>query len=140
MSDLRQKVTAHAEHVRFMRKCTLHTRDTRAIVEVALEVTGKCARTAAHGRVRASSFTARAGWPMRLKLYCNRYAHFKDALVCSVNCVYRTRCQDFALFYDEHRDSVDALVADYYAARREPQSTSPRSLRALPNIASITRC
>jgi len=56
---------------------------------------------------------------MRLKLYCNRYAHFKDALVCSVSCVYRTRCDDFALFYDEHRADVDALVADYYAARRE---------------------
>ena len=56
---------------------------------------------------------------MRLKLYCNRYAHFKDALVCSVNCVYRTRCDDFALFYDGHRSDVDALVADYYDARRE---------------------
>ena len=56
---------------------------------------------------------------MRLKLYCNRYAHFKDALVCSVSCVYRTRCDDFALFYDEHRGEVDALVSDYYAARRE---------------------
>lgn len=55
---------------------------------------------------------------MRLKLYCNRYTHFKDALVCSVNCVYRTRCHDFALFYDEHREEVDALVADYYDARR----------------------
>lgn len=56
---------------------------------------------------------------MRLKLYCNRYAHFKDALVCSVSCVYRTRCDDFALFYDEQRANVDALVADYYAARRK---------------------
>jgi hypothetical protein len=56
---------------------------------------------------------------MRLKLYCNRYGHFKDALVCSVNCVYRTRCNDFALFYDEHRAETDALVADYYDARRE---------------------
>ena len=58
---------------------------------------------------------------MRLKLYCNRYEHFKDALVCSVNCVYRTRCHDFALFYDERREDVDALVADYYAARRTTQ-------------------
>ncbi|HJR08759.1 MAG TPA: hypothetical protein VJ842_15980 [Pyrinomonadaceae bacterium] len=58
---------------------------------------------------------------MRLKLYCNRYAHFKDALVCSVNCIYRTRCQDFALFYDEHRETVDALVGDYYAGRRAAQ-------------------
>jgi hypothetical protein len=58
---------------------------------------------------------------MRLKLYCNRYGHFKDALVCSVNCVYRTRCNDFALFYDDNRAEVDALVSDYYAARREQQ-------------------
>jgi hypothetical protein len=55
---------------------------------------------------------------MRLQLYCNRYGHFKDALVCSVNCVYRTRCNDFALFYDDNRAEVDALVSDYYAARR----------------------
>src|SRR5437868_12177214 len=54
---------------------------------------------------------------MRLKLYCNRYGHFKDALVCSVNCPYRTRCQDFALFYDANRAGVDALVEDYFAAR-----------------------
>jgi hypothetical protein len=54
---------------------------------------------------------------MRLKLYCNRYAHFKDAIVCSVNCPYRTRCQDFALFYDANREGVDALVEDYFAAR-----------------------
>jgi hypothetical protein len=65
---------------------------------------------------------------MGLKLYCNRYAHFKDALVCSVNCLYRTRCQDFALFYDEHREAVDTLVGDYYAGRRakdKPSSSSP---------------
>jgi hypothetical protein len=55
---------------------------------------------------------------MRLKLYCNRYGHFKDAIVCSVNCAFRTRCNDFALFYDEHRADVDALVSDYYDARR----------------------
>ena len=52
---------------------------------------------------------------MRLKLYCNRYGHFKDAIVCSVNCPYRTRCQDFALFYDVNREGVDALVEDYFA-------------------------
>jgi len=70
---------------------------------------------------------------MGLKLYCNRYAHFKDALVCSVNCVYRTRCQDFALYYDEHRGDVDTLVADYYAARRERQGPDSRTGRpALP--------
>jgi hypothetical protein len=56
---------------------------------------------------------------MRLKLYCNRYAHFKDAIVCSVNCPYRTRCQDFALFYDANRKDVDALVEDYFAARND---------------------
>lgn len=76
---------------------------------------------------------------MRLRLYCNRYGHFKDALVCSVNCIYRTRCPDFALFYDEHRADVDALVADYYAARREtPQQqqafASAAPERALPVV------
>jgi hypothetical protein len=73
---------------------------------------------------------------MRLKLYCNRFGHFKDALVCSVNCAYRTRCQDFALFYDEHREGVDALVADYYDAQRKPQgaSASPPSSRSLPVV------
>jgi hypothetical protein len=54
---------------------------------------------------------------MRLKLYCNRYKHFKDALVCSVSCAYRTRCKDFALFYDQHRAETDALVKDYYEVR-----------------------
>jgi hypothetical protein len=72
---------------------------------------------------------------MRLKLYCNRYGHFKDALVCSVNCVYRTRCKDFALFYDEHREGVDALVADYYDARRTPQVNAlERRSRELPVV------
>lgn len=60
---------------------------------------------------------------MRLKLYCNRYAHFKDAIVCSVNCPYRTRCQDFALYYDANRESVDALVEDYFAARKDAKRT-----------------
>ncbi|HZG53776.1 MAG TPA: hypothetical protein VEZ40_16855 [Pyrinomonadaceae bacterium] len=75
---------------------------------------------------------------MGLKLYCNRYAHFKDALVCSVNCLYRTRCQDFALFYDEHRESVDTLVGDYYAGRRAheervaPPVATSRSLPVVP--------
>ena len=79
---------------------------------------------------------------MRLTLYCNRYGHFKDALVCSVNCVYRTRCNDFALFYDERRAEVDALVSDYYAARREhggrgPRADAPRS--TLAHIAPVAR-
>ena len=69
-------------------------------------------------RVLYCFLLSRAGTAMRLKLYCNRYGHFKDALVCSVSCVYRTRCNDFALFYDEHRREVDALVAHYYEERR----------------------
>jgi hypothetical protein len=65
---------------------------------------------------------------MRLKLYCNRYGHFKDALVCSVNCAFRTRCNDFALFYDEHRAEVDALVSDYYDGRRgQAEDNAPRA-------------
>jgi hypothetical protein len=59
---------------------------------------------------------------MRLRLYCNRYTHFKDALVCAVSCVYRTRCDDFALYYDEHRAEVDGLVSNYYDARREHEA------------------
>ena len=68
-------------------------------------------------------------WQMRLKLYCNRYGHFKDALVCSVSCPYRTRCQDFALFYDENRGAVDSIVEDYFAVRNEAQQR-PLSLTA----------
>ncbi|HZH90269.1 MAG TPA: hypothetical protein VEX70_06555 [Pyrinomonadaceae bacterium] len=73
---------------------------------------------------------------MGLKLYCNRYAHFKDALVCSVNCLYRTRCQDFALFYDEHRETVDTLVGDYYAGRRANERAVPAvaASRSLPVV------
>ncbi|HEX7176786.1 MAG TPA: hypothetical protein VF240_16095 [Pyrinomonadaceae bacterium] len=66
---------------------------------------------------------------MRLRLYCNRYGHFKDALVCSVNCVYRTRCHDFALYYDAHRAEVDAEVTDYYDARREGRGGEAASAR-----------
>jgi hypothetical protein len=79
---------------------------------------------------------------MSLRLYCNRYGHFKDALVCSVSCAYRTRCHDFALFYDERRAEVDALVGDYYADRRAqaeaPASTSRRDA-ALVHIAPVVR-
>jgi hypothetical protein len=64
--------------------------------------------------------------PMGLKLYCNRYAHFKDTLVCSVTCPYRTRCQEFALFYDAHREGVDARVEEYYAARSPNATQRPR--------------
>ncbi|MCA1628965.1 MAG: hypothetical protein LC785_03035 [Acidobacteria bacterium] len=79
---------------------------------------------------------------MRLKLYCNRFGHFKDALVCSVNCAYRTRCKDFALFYGERRDEVDALVSDYYEARREPppQPVAPQKpSRSLPVVPATVR-
>jgi hypothetical protein len=76
---------------------------------------------------------------MRLKLYCNRYGHFKDALVCSVNCVYRTRCGDFALFYDARRAEVDALVGDYYAARRAQAQQQQTPARTLPVIAPVAQ-
>lgn len=81
---------------------------------------------------------------MGLRLYCNRYGHFKHPLVCAVNCPYRTRCRDFALFYDENRAGVDALVEEYFAQRsaengkqREPHERSfiptavPVSMRTL---------
>ncbi len=74
---------------------------------------------------------------MRLKLYCTRYGHFKDALVCSVNCLYRTRCQEFALFYDEHRAGVDALVGDYYAARGVSEAAPPMQNRARASLPVI---
>jgi hypothetical protein len=81
---------------------------------------------------------------MRLKLYCNRYTHFKDALVCSVNCVYRTRCNDFALFYDANRAEVDSLVAEYYDARRSREGerrseASPTRGAALAHVAPVAR-
>ena len=66
---------------------------------------------------------------MGLRLYCNRYTHFKDPLVCSVSCPYRTRCGDFALFYDEHRVEIDQLVAEYFASRAEDRR--PRPQRAI---------
>ena len=75
---------------------------------------------------------------MRLKLYCNRYGHFKDPLVCSVNCAFRTRCNDFALFYDGHRAEVDALVADYYDARRvqgEPRADANSTPTQIQRVA-----
>lgn len=73
---------------------------------------------------------------MGQKLYCNRYAHFKDPVVCSVVCPYRTRCQDFALYYDANRESVDSLVGEYFAARRETPSKPSRS--ALSQVAGAT--
>ena len=79
---------------------------------------------------------------MSLRLYCNRYGHFKDALVCSVSCAYRTRCHDFALFYDERRAEVDALVGDYYEDRRaqaEAPASPARRDAALVHIAPVAR-
>lgn len=73
---------------------------------------------------------------MRLRLYCNRYTHFKDALVCAVSCVYRTRCHDFALYYDEHRAAVDGLVANYYETRREHGSPEGG---AHPHLVTVAR-
>jgi hypothetical protein len=75
---------------------------------------------------------------MRLKLYCNRYAHFKDAIVCSVNCPYRTRCQDFALFYDANREGVDAIVEAYFAARNDAGRTTSSAPRLLPVLSANT--
>ena len=81
------------------------------------------------------------GCSMGLKLYCNRYAHFKDPLVCSVTCPYRTRCQDFALFYDERRDEVDRLVADYFTARAEapPRKGAPVTTMAPAEMRTLLR-
>lgn len=73
---------------------------------------------------------------MGLKLYCNRFVHFKDSLVCSVSCPYRARCNDFALFYDEHREEIDKQVKEYYAKHSKAQTefhsvATPVSLREL---------
>jgi len=75
-----------------------------------------------------------------LKLYCNRFVHFKDPLVCSVNCQYRARCNDFALFYDEHREEIDKEVKAYYAKHNQPTNkqfslvATPVSLRELISL------
>lgn len=74
-----------------------------------------------------------------MKLYCNRYTHFKDPLVCAVTCQYRTRCADFALHYDQHREAINAQVLDYYAKHGKParqlalytSETPPVTLREL---------
>jgi hypothetical protein len=67
---------------------------------------------------------------MSLRLYCNRYGHFKHPLVCSVNCPYRTRCKEFALFYDENRAEVDALVEDYFSQRSSVEDGDKKKARA----------
>ena len=66
---------------------------------------------------------------MGLRLYCNRYGHFKHPLVCSVNCPYRTRCSDFALFYDENRAEVDAQVEEYFAQRTSIEGSKGKPQR-----------
>src|SRR5438874_7383368 len=88
-------------------------------------------------RVLYCFLLSRAGTAMRLKLYCNRYGHFKDALVCAVNCPYRTRCQDFALFYDANRVGVDTLVEDYFAARSSSQTTQRARLPVLATTVAV---
>jgi hypothetical protein len=78
---------------------------------------------------------------MGLRLYCNRYGHFKHPLVCSVNCPYRTRCSDFALFYDENRAAVDAQVEEYFAQRSlvDKSKTGQRRERAyLPTAVPVS--
>lgn len=78
---------------------------------------------------------------MSLKVYCNRYAHFKDVRVCSFNCAYRARCRDFALFYDDNRADTDAVVAAYIAARGTESASAHagNSLVRLTNITSLLR-
>lgn len=55
-----------------------------------------------------------------MRLYCNRYMHFKDPLVCAVTCPYRKRCPDFALFYAEHDQTINEQVLAYYAKNGNP--------------------
>ena len=64
-----------------------------------------------------------------MRLYCNRYEHFKDPLVCAVTCPYRQRCGDFALFYAENREPVNELVLEYYA---KSGKSKPKPKRNLP--------
>ncbi len=74
-----------------------------------------------------------------MKLYCNRYTHFKHPLVCAVNCQYRKRCADFALHYEENREAVNTMVLDYYTKNGKPTrqlslygtDTQPATLREL---------
>lgn len=78
---------------------------------------------------------------MGLRLYCNRYGHFKHPLVCSVNCPYRTRCRDFALFYDENRAAVDSEVEEYFAQRSSidgNKTEEPRARVFLPTAVPVS--
>jgi len=78
---------------------------------------------------------------MSLKIYCIRYAHFKDVRVCSFNCAYRARCRDFALFYDDNRAETDAAVAAYIATRRTESEKRPanNSLVTITNVSSLLK-
>jgi hypothetical protein len=78
---------------------------------------------------------------MGLRLYCNRYGHFKHPLVCAVNCPYRTRCRDFALFYDENRAGVDTLVEEYFAQRSSvdaERKEEPRGRSFIPTAVPVS--
>jgi hypothetical protein len=90
-----------------------------------------------HKRTRAK----REGYfKMGLRLYCNRYGHFKHPLVCAVNCPYRTRCRDFALFYDEKRAEVDELVEEYFAQRSstDEKKRTPGERAFLPTVVPVS--
>lgn len=78
---------------------------------------------------------------MSLKIYCNRYGHFKDVRVCSFNCAYRARCRDFALFYDDNRAETDAVIAAYIATRKaeKEKGQAGNSLVTLTNINSLLK-
>jgi hypothetical protein len=54
-----------------------------------------------------------------------------------VVCPYRTRCQDFALFYDAHREDVDAVVENYFAGRA--LESQPRRTLFAANAAADMR-
>jgi hypothetical protein len=77
--------------------------------------------------------------PMGLKVYCNRYTHFKDTLVCSVNCIYRTKCDDFALFYDQHREEIDQVVDRYLRSRRVESSSPNHMLTSMPTASDVAK-
>lgn len=76
---------------------------------------------------------------MRLKIYCNRFRHFKDTLVCSVNCAYRTRCADFALFYDSNREQIDRQVDEYLTLRRDAARVPNQTISATSLPVKLTR-
>lgn len=56
-----------------------------------------------------------------------------------MTCQYRARCNDFALFYDEHREEINQLVADYYKTHKKQSDdftvlATPVSLRQLISL------